>query len=59
MQEVNVEVKGGMVALAVEVGDRKVVALLGEDEATEVIWSLQAARGEAASQREQRKQEAP
>jgi len=59
MQEVNVEVKGGMVALAVEVGDRKVVALLGEDEATKVIWSLQAARGEAASQREQRKQEAP
>jgi len=59
MQEVNVEVKGGMVALAVEVGGRKVVALLGEDEATEVIWSLQAARGEAASQREQRKQEAP
>jgi hypothetical protein len=59
MQQVNVEVKGGMVALAVEVGDRKVVALLGEDEATEVIWSLQAARGEAASQREQRRQEAP
>ena len=52
MQKVEVEAKGGMVVLEVEVGGRKVVALLGENETTETVWALQHARGEAACQRE-------
>ena len=57
MQIVNVEAKAGLVSITIEVGDRKVVALLGDESTTAVVWKLQAARAEAACQREKMRQE--
>lgn len=55
MQIVNVEARGGMVALTVEVGERKVVALLGDEDVRQVLWEIHAARTDAACQREKRR----
>jgi hypothetical protein len=40
MQRVDVDARGGMVTLEVEVGDRKVVALLTLEEAHRFAWAL-------------------
>jgi hypothetical protein len=52
MQRVEVTTRGGMIALEVEVGDRRVTALLGLDGAAKVRDGLETARKVAKAQRD-------
>ncbi len=56
MSEVSVKARGGVVVVELTVGGRTISAALSDADAQQVVWQVQAARAEAACQREKRQQ---